>query len=273
MRLRPLHDWVLIKRMEPEERTAGGIIIPASAKEKPSEGVVRAVGPGRYKTEKGKKEKKFIPTVLKPGERVLFVDYKARDIDLNGEEITLVREDDVLGTYGDAGAAEMKASRIEAREEQPPAVEDKTAAPGRKSPEKKVFSVSGSTQGKKTKPKKTAAMRKPEKEPKKAVEKVAKSTAAGKKKEPVPKKSKKTTIPKHPKKLPAKTEKAKRTTATGKTSKKVAAKTIVKKTPGRKVAPKKAVLKKTASKKPAAKKTANKAVKKSVSKIKKRTKE
>lgn len=269
MRLRPLHDWVIIKRMEPEERTAGGIIIPASAKEKPSEGVVRAVGPGRYKTEKGKKEKKFIPTVLKPGERVLFVDYKARDIDLNGEEITLIREEDVLGTYGDAGAAEMKASRIEARKEQAPAVERKTVAPARKSPEKKVPSVPRSNQEKKKTPKKAAAVRKAEKGPKKAVKKVVKATAGGKKKKPV---SKKTAAPKPPKKKPAKTGKVKKTAAARKTSKRVAPKKAVKKKLGRKVAPKKAVLKKTVSKKPAPKKTVKKAVKKSVSKAKKRTK-
>ncbi len=99
MRLKPLHDWAVIRRIEPEEKTAGGIVIPDSAKDKPSQGIVEAIGPGRYKTEQGKKEKKFIPTVLRPGQRVIFIDYMANDIEFNGEEITLIREDDILGTF------------------------------------------------------------------------------------------------------------------------------------------------------------------------------
>ncbi len=98
MGFKPLHDWVLIKRSEPEERTRGGIIVPDAAKTKPMEGVVISAGPGRYRQEKGKKEKKFVPTVLKPGQRIMFVEYMAKDVTLNGEEITLIREDDVLGT-------------------------------------------------------------------------------------------------------------------------------------------------------------------------------
>jgi chaperonin GroES len=60
MGFRPLHDWVLIRRNEPEEKTGGGIIIPDAARSKAAEGIVEAIGPGRYKEEKGKKEKKFI---------------------------------------------------------------------------------------------------------------------------------------------------------------------------------------------------------------------
>src|SRR5512135_2240498 len=73
MNLKPLQDWAVIMRAEAEERTSGGIIIPEVAKEKPLEGVIIAIGPGRYKLEKGKekekeKQKKFVPTVLKPGQ-------------------------------------------------------------------------------------------------------------------------------------------------------------------------------------------------------------
>lgn len=268
MRLRPLHDWVLIKRREPDERTPGGIIIPSSAKDKPSEGIVQAIGPGRYKTEKGKKEKKFIPTVLKPGERVLFVDYKARDIDFDGEDITLIREDDILGTYGGAGQAEKRVHRTETKEEQRPVVEDEVSLVKKRSPGKEVVSAPRTKPSKAMKTKKTAAARKPKKVLKKAVKM---KVSAEKKKKPVPKKSKKTIIPKPPKKMLAKKEKAKRTTTATKASKKVAAKTVAKKILSKKVAPKKAVVKKTAPKKTGASKMAAKAVKKSVSKGKKRT--
>ena len=63
MKLKPLHDWAVIKRLNAEEKTSGGIIIPASAQEKPSEGVVIRIGPGRYKMEKGRL--KFTPTIIK----------------------------------------------------------------------------------------------------------------------------------------------------------------------------------------------------------------
>ena len=100
MKLKPLQDWAVIQRSEPEEKTASGIIIPDTAKDKPTEGVVLAIGPGKYEIEKGKekeKKKKFIPTVLKPGQRIMYGKYSAREIELDGEVITLVREEDVLG--------------------------------------------------------------------------------------------------------------------------------------------------------------------------------
>jgi chaperonin GroES len=102
MKLRPLHDWVLLKRGEPAGKSVGGIIIPESAKEKQSEGTVEAVGPGRIR--KGKKGEKFVPTVLKPGQRVFFTDYAARDINLDEELITVIREEDILGTLEGAAA-------------------------------------------------------------------------------------------------------------------------------------------------------------------------
>ncbi len=97
MKFRPLHDWVVIKRSKAAEMTNSGIIIPDTAKDKPAEGIVEAVGPGKYKQEKGKKDKKFVPTVLKQGQQVMFIDYMAKDITLNGTEITLIREEDILG--------------------------------------------------------------------------------------------------------------------------------------------------------------------------------
>ncbi|HLE41624.1 MAG TPA: co-chaperone GroES, partial [Nitrospirota bacterium] len=81
MKLRPLHDWAVIRPSEAEERTAGGLYIPDTARDKPHEGVVEAIGPGAYEQEKfGKKkkegeERKFIPTTVKPGDRVLYQSY------------------------------------------------------------------------------------------------------------------------------------------------------------------------------------------------------
>ena len=90
-RMRPLHDRVIVKRIEEEERTRGGIIIPDSAKEKPAEGRVVAVGPGR--TEDGK----VIKLAVKAGDRVLFTKYAGTEVKLDGEEHLIVREDDILG--------------------------------------------------------------------------------------------------------------------------------------------------------------------------------
>ncbi len=99
MRVRPLHDWVLIRRDKPEEKTPGGLIIPGSARSEPSRGVVEAIGPGRYKKVRDKKGEKFLPAVLTVGEWVFFLEYAARDVELDGEKITLIREEDVLGTF------------------------------------------------------------------------------------------------------------------------------------------------------------------------------
>ena len=92
MKIRPLNDRILLKRLEEEETTKGGIIIPDSAKEKPAEGEVVAVGPGR-KNEKGD----VIPMQLKTGDRVLFSKYGGTDVKLDGEDYLIMREDDVLG--------------------------------------------------------------------------------------------------------------------------------------------------------------------------------
>ena len=92
MKIRPLNDRVLVKRLEEEEKTKGGIIIPDSAKEKPAEGEVVAVGPGRL-DDKGKR----VPVELKAGDRVLFSKYGGTDVKLDGEDYLIMREDDILG--------------------------------------------------------------------------------------------------------------------------------------------------------------------------------
>lgn len=91
MQVRPLHDRILVKRLEEEERTKGGIIIPDTAKEKPSEGRVIAVGEGRIK-EDGTK----IPMELKKGDRILFSKYAGTEVKIDGEDHLIMREDDVL---------------------------------------------------------------------------------------------------------------------------------------------------------------------------------
>jgi chaperonin GroES len=92
MKIRPLHDRILVKRVEEETKTKGGIIIPDSAKEKPFEGEVVAVGGGR-KTEDGK----VIALDVKTGDRILFSKYAGSDIKVDDVEYLIMKEDDVLG--------------------------------------------------------------------------------------------------------------------------------------------------------------------------------
>jgi chaperonin GroES len=92
MNVRPLADRILVRRIEEKESIRGGIIIPDTAKEKPQEGEVVAVGPGR-KTEEGK----VVPVDLKKGDRVLIGKYSGTDVKLDGVEYVILREDDVLG--------------------------------------------------------------------------------------------------------------------------------------------------------------------------------
>jgi chaperonin GroES len=91
MKVRPLHDRIIVKRLEEEEKTKGGIIIPDSAKEKPIEGKVIAVGDGKIK-ENGTK----IPLDVKKGDRVLFTKYAGTEIKIDGEEHLMMKEDDIL---------------------------------------------------------------------------------------------------------------------------------------------------------------------------------
>jgi chaperonin GroES len=92
MKIKPLHDRVLVKRLEEEEKTKGGIIIPDSAKEAPAEGKVIAVGAGK-KDENGKLQ----PLDVKAGDRVLFSKYAGTEVKIEGEEHLIMKEDDILG--------------------------------------------------------------------------------------------------------------------------------------------------------------------------------
>jgi chaperonin GroES len=92
MKLRPLQDRIIVKRLEEETKTAGGIFIPETAKEKPQKGEVIAVGKGK-KTEDGK----VLPVDVKKGDKVLFGKYAGTEIKIDGEEYLIMREDDILG--------------------------------------------------------------------------------------------------------------------------------------------------------------------------------
>ena len=91
MAMRPLHDRVIVKRIAEEERTRGGIIIPDTAKEKPQEGQVIAVGPGKQE------DGKVIKPDVKKGDRILFGKYSGTEVVLDGEEHLIMREEDILG--------------------------------------------------------------------------------------------------------------------------------------------------------------------------------
>ncbi len=91
-KFRPLHDRVVVKRIDAEQKTAGGIIIPDTAKEKPQEGEVVAVGPGA-RNEHGE----LVATELKPGDRVLFGKWSGTEVKIDGEELLIMKESDVMG--------------------------------------------------------------------------------------------------------------------------------------------------------------------------------
>jgi len=103
MKVKPLHDRILIKRVEEKETIKGGIIIPDTAKEKPQEGEVVAVGGGK-KTEDGK----VIPLDVQEGDRILFGKYSGTEIKIEDEEFLIIREDEVLGIIESAKAAAGK---------------------------------------------------------------------------------------------------------------------------------------------------------------------
>jgi chaperonin GroES len=92
MKIRPLHDRVIVKRVEEERKTASGIVIPDTAAEKPDQGEVIAVGPGR-RDESGK----LIPMDVKVGDRVLFGKYAGQTVKVEGEELLVMREEDIMG--------------------------------------------------------------------------------------------------------------------------------------------------------------------------------
>ncbi|PYV85669.1 MAG: co-chaperone GroES [Acidobacteria bacterium] len=103
MRLRPLHDRILVKRVDPDDGAKGGIIIPDTAKEKPQEGVVVATGNGKI-LENGTR----LEMSLREGDRILFGKYSGTDVKIDGEEFLIMREDDVLAVT--EGAAKTKST-------------------------------------------------------------------------------------------------------------------------------------------------------------------
>ena len=92
MKIRPLHDRIMVKRLEEERKTASGIVIPDTAAEKPDQGEVKAVGKGK-KTDDGK----VIPIDVKVGDRVLFGKYSGQSVKVEGEELLVMREEDIMG--------------------------------------------------------------------------------------------------------------------------------------------------------------------------------
>jgi chaperonin GroES len=105
MKFRPLHDRVVVRRIEQQEKTAGGIIIPDTAKEKPMEGEIVAVGPGG-RDESGK----LIPIDLKPGDRILFGKWSGTEVKIDGEELLIMKESDVMGVIEGTAASKKKAA-------------------------------------------------------------------------------------------------------------------------------------------------------------------
>ena len=104
MAFKPLHDRVLVRRIESEEKTSGGLIIPDSAKEKPSEGEIIAVGEGARKD-----SGELIPMSVKAGDRVLFGKWSGTEVKVNGKDLLIMKESDILGIIVEEGAAKAAA--------------------------------------------------------------------------------------------------------------------------------------------------------------------
>lgn len=104
MHFRPLHERVLVRRIDAEERTAGGIIIPDTAKEKPQEGEVLAAGPGG-RNEQGQ----LVPLDVKPGDRVLFGKWSGTEVKIDGKELLIMKESDLLGVVEKSSATKKAA--------------------------------------------------------------------------------------------------------------------------------------------------------------------
>ena len=92
MHFRPLHDRVVVRRIDADHKTAGGIIIPDTAQEKPQEGEIVSVGPG-VRNDRGE----LVPTELKPGDRVLFAKWSGTEVKIDGQDLLIMKESDVLG--------------------------------------------------------------------------------------------------------------------------------------------------------------------------------
>jgi chaperonin GroES len=104
MHFRPLHDRVLVRRIDAEEKTAGGIIIPDTAKEKPQQGEIIAAGPGA-RNEQGQ----LVPLDVKVGDRVLFGKWSGTEVKIDGEELLIMKESDLLGVAEQAGTLKKAA--------------------------------------------------------------------------------------------------------------------------------------------------------------------
>ncbi|WP_262297536.1 co-chaperone GroES [Microvirga sesbaniae] len=104
MKFRPLHDRIVVRRIDAEEKTAGGIIIPDTAKEKPQQGEVIAVGPGA-RNEQGQ----LVPLDVRAGDRVLFGKWSGTEVKIDGEDLLIMKESDVMGVLEEA-AAQKKAA-------------------------------------------------------------------------------------------------------------------------------------------------------------------
>jgi chaperonin GroES len=105
MKFRPLHDRVVVKRIEQDEKTAGGIIIPDTAKEKPMEGEIIAVGPGA-RNEQGQ----LVALDVKAGDRILFGKWSGTEVKLDGEDLLIMKESDIMGIIEGQPAAKKKAA-------------------------------------------------------------------------------------------------------------------------------------------------------------------
>src|SRR3954470_6639942 len=105
MKFRPLHDRVVVKRVEEEGKTKGGIIIPDTAKEKPMQGEIVSVGPGA-RNEKGD----LVAMEVKAGDRILFGKWSGTEVKIDGEELLIMKESDILGILEGASAAKKKAA-------------------------------------------------------------------------------------------------------------------------------------------------------------------
>ena len=104
MHFRPLHDRVLVRRVTAEEKTAGGIIIPDTAKEKPQEGEIVAAGPGA-RNEKGE----LVALDVKPGDRILFGKWSGTEVKIDGEDLLIMKETDILGVVEHTGSLKKAA--------------------------------------------------------------------------------------------------------------------------------------------------------------------
>ncbi len=193
MKLKPLQDWAVIVPAV-TERTAGGLYIPDTAKEKPEEGVVEAIGPGAYEEEKRdkkkeeKKERKFIPSTVKPGDRVLFERWSSQAYTIDNQEKILVRERNILGLLDrppeiPAATSASSPTAIAPRPVPPPLMK-KQDATVKTRVEKKEAKPAEKPAAKKKAAKKTAkkTVKKAAAKPKKASVKSGKTKKTGKKK-------------------------------------------------------------------------------------------